>query len=136
MPLNFITEALAWSLQHSIITTMSTRNIVPRNNGEGKLGTPSIKWGEGHFATDLKRGGYQTAVEFLNLPSIYQAFSLTRDEAGKVTRVEYYNSNEDLIGSANITYNISGKPVTVTDGTKTITLTYDGAGDVIGGTVS
>jgi YD repeat-containing protein len=115
---------------------MSTRNIVPRNNNEGSLGLNDRRWSEGHFQGNLKRGGYQTAVEFLNLPSIYHAFSLTRNEAGKVTRVEYYNSNEDLIGSANITYNQIGSPVTITDGTKTITLTYDGAGDVIGGTVS
>jgi YD repeat-containing protein len=115
---------------------MSTRNIVPRSNGEGKLGTSTIRWGEGHFNSVLKRGGYQTAVEFLNLPSIYSSFSLVRDGNGNVTSVRYYGPGAVLIGTATMAYNVSNNVTSVSDGTKTITFTYDGSGNITGGTVS
>lgn len=115
---------------------MSTRNIVPRGNNQGSLGLDSQRWHGGHFQTDLKRGGYQTAVEFLNLPSIYSRFSLTRDEAGKVTGVQYYDSNEDIIGTVVITYDGSNNVTSVTDGVKTITFLYDGSGNISGATVA
>jgi YD repeat-containing protein len=115
---------------------MSTRNIVPRNNGEGKLGTSAIQWGEGHFNSVLKRGGYQTAVEFLNIPSIYKRFSLTRDAGGKVTGVQYYDSNENIIGTAVITYDGSNNVTSVTDGVKTITFSYDADGNISEGSVA
>ena len=115
---------------------MSTRNIVPRGNNEGSLGLDSQRWQGGHFQTDLKRGGYQTAVEFLNLPSIYSAFSLTRDEAGKVTGVQYYDADNNVIGTATIVYNGDGNLTSVTDGSKTITFSYDADGNISEGSVA
>ena len=115
---------------------MSTRNIIPRNNAEGSLGLPSRKWNEGHFNSVLKRGGYQTAVEFLNLPSIYSSFSLARDGNNNVTSVQYRDASSNIIGTATITYDENNNATSVTDGTKTITFSYDGSGNITGGTVA
>jgi hypothetical protein len=46
---------------------MATKNIVPRADGEGKIGTTSKRWGEGHF--DLVQA--EGAVTGLNYRTIY-----------------------------------------------------------------
>jgi len=115
---------------------MSTRNIVPRANNQGSLGLNSRRWSEGHFNTHLKLSGYQGAVEYLNIPSIFTSFSLARDGGNNVTSVTYYGPTSNVIGTATITYDQNSNPTSVTDGTKTITFSYDGNGNLTGGTVA
>lgn len=38
------------------------KNIVPRSNGQGKIGTPTLRWDEGHFQTALTLGGSPVAT--------------------------------------------------------------------------
>jgi hypothetical protein len=38
------------------------KNIVPRGNNQGKLGTPALRWAEGHFQSALTLGGSPVAT--------------------------------------------------------------------------
>ena len=47
---------------------MTTRNIVPRADGEGKIGTTTKRWGEAHFDI-VELGGGQIAFPSTQAPS-------------------------------------------------------------------
>jgi hypothetical protein len=73
----------------------------------------------------------------LNLPTDYENFTLTRTD-GNVTSVSY-SKNGNEIAVAILTWDTTATPnrvATASDGTKTVTLIYDEAGQVTGGTIS
>jgi hypothetical protein len=77
------------------------------------------------------------SASVLNLPTDYDNFTLTRTD-GNVTSISY-SKNGDEIGVAILTWDTSVTPnrvATASDGTKTVTLIYNEAGQVTGGTIS
>jgi len=48
---------------YPFIGVRTTRNIVPRSNNEGKLGTPTLRWAEGHFQSALTLDGSPVVTE-------------------------------------------------------------------------
>jgi len=82
-------------------------------------------------------GPQGVSASVLNLPTDYDNFTLTRTD-GNVTSVSY-SKNGDEIGVAILTWDTTATPnrvATASDGTKTVTLIYDEAGQVTRGTIS
>jgi hypothetical protein len=77
------------------------------------------------------------SASVLNLPTDYDSFALTRTD-GNITSVSYSKDGNE-IGVAILTWDTTATPnrvATASDGTKTVTLIYDEAGQVTGGTIS
>lgn len=78
------------------------------------------------------------APSVLRPPTDYDSFTITRDSQGNVTSTAYLKAGSAFF-TLTMTWNTSTTPnrvATVSDGTKTLTLSYDESGNVTGGTLS
>jgi hypothetical protein len=83
------------------------------------------------------RGLTGTIGTILNLPNDYDSFTLTR-AGGNITSVQYLKGGS-IIATATLTWITTTTPnriATVSDGVKTVSISYNESGQIIGGTIS
>jgi hypothetical protein len=74
----------------------------------------------------------------LNFPSDYDSFEITRDEFGNVTEVEYIK-DEETIATATLVWDTEAVPnrlLSISNGSRTMTFSYDEGGNITGGALS
>ena len=125
--------------------TTSLANLYPRTNPSGfitgvDLSAYALNANTGSFITTAQTGAFGInglSASVLNLPTDYDSFALTRT-GGNVTSVAY-SKDGSVTATATLTWDTTTTPnrvATASDGTKTITINYNTAGQVTGGTLS
>jgi len=92
---------------------------------------------EGPQGAQGDKGDTGAIATVLNLPNDYDSFTITRS-GGVITRVEYLKQGS-IIATATLTWITSTTPyrvASISDGEKTVSISYNQSGTVTGGTIS
>ena len=68
---------------------MATPSVVPRADGEGKIGTSSVRWGEGHFDALKVLTAKVTGIEHITIACSDETTLLTTGTAKVTFRMPY-----------------------------------------------
>ena len=68
---------------------MATPSVVPRADGEGKIGTSSVRWGEGHFDVLKVLTAKVTGIEHITIACSDETTLLTTGTAKVTFRMPY-----------------------------------------------
>jgi hypothetical protein len=102
----------------------------------GVPGPVGAKGDRGEKGDQGAKGDRGISASMLSIPSDYDSFSLTRT-SGNITSVSYVKNGSN-VATATLTWLTNTFPArlnTISDGTKTLTISYDGNGIATGGVV-
>ena len=116
---------------------MSSKNLVPRNSGEGGLGTSLKPWGSGYY-DDL----YVTGADGAFIKVEGGGGGGTASAAGSITEIQFNNGGSSFGASSNLTWNgselnvqggITGSSISGTTGTFLQRPSVNGSGVLLQG---